>query len=314
MIVSRAAKTDVPKRPSRDDGSRAGDHRPAPVGGIRNAMSVDVEDFFQVQAFAGTLKRDDWDRLPSRIERNLDLVLRMFADHGVHATFFTLGWIADRHPHLVRRIVGEGHELASHGYDHQPIFAQTPAQFREDVRRAKRLLEDIGGSPVKGYRAPTFSLNAKSSWAVDILAEEGHAYSSSIYPIRHDLYGMPNAPRFAHRPRGDEFVELPMTTVAVFGQNLPCSGGGYFRLFPYAVSAWALRRVHHLDRQPCIFYFHPWEVDPDQPRVPGIPWKSRLRHYVNLGRTEARLRRLLNDFAWSRIDRVFFGDSGACDF
>lgn len=272
-----------------------------------NAMSVDVEDFFQVQAFAGAIAREEWERYPSRIERNLEAVLALFHAQGVSATFFTLGWIAERHPHLIRRIVAEGHELASHGYAHHPIFTQSPEEFRADIRRTKRLLEEIGQVPVKGYRAASFSIVAGNLWALDILAEEGHAYSSSIFPIVHDFYGMPQAPRFAFHPRPDGFVEIPMTTLRLAGRNLPCAGGGYFRLLPYTVSRWALKRVNRRDRQPCVFYFHPWEIDPDQPRPAGVPLKSRLRHYVNLRSMEARLRRLLADFAWSRMDRVFLG-------
>ncbi|MGH7088785.1 MAG: XrtA system polysaccharide deacetylase [Stellaceae bacterium] len=270
-----------------------------------NAMSVDVEDFFQVQAFANVISRDDWPLWPCRIERNMDLVLRLLADAGARATFFTLGWIAERYPEIVRSIVAQGHELASHGYAHVPITAQTPDEFRADIRKARQILEQIGQVEVKGYRAATFSMTKRTAWAFDILAEEGHAYSSSIYPIRHDLYGIPDAPRFAHRVGSGPLLEIPMSTVALFGRNLPCSGGGYFRLLPYSVSAAALRRFNRRDGRPGVFYFHPWEIDPDQPRVPRVPWRNRVRHYVNLSRMEAKLRRLLRDFAWDRLDRVF---------
>lgn len=279
--------------------------RRAAVGPVRNAMSVDVEDFFQVQAFAGVIDRKDWGSYPDRVERNLDVVLKLFAQHRVNATFFTLGWIAERHPALIRRIVSEGHELASHGYAHYPVFDQSPEEFRADVRRTKQILEEIGQVPVKGYRAASFSIGAKNLWALDVLAEEGYAYSSSIFPILHDFYGMPEAPRFAFHPRADGFVEIPMSTLSAFGRNLPFSGGGYFRLLPYGVSRWALGRVNRREGQPCVFYFHPWEVDPAQPRPDGVPLKSRFRHYLNLDRMEARLDRLLGDFAWSRMDRVF---------
>jgi polysaccharide deacetylase family protein (PEP-CTERM system associated) len=277
---------------------------------IRNAMTVDVEDFFQVQAFASCIDRGSWDNAPRRVENNTDRILSLFSDVGITATFFTLGWVAQRHPDLVRRIVEQGHELASHGFAHIPVHEQSPDEFRQDVRNTKRLLEDVGGVPVKGYRAASFSIGAKTLWAFDVLASEGYEYSSSIYPIVHDLYGMPNAPRFAHRPEGRGIAEIPMTTLSLFGRNFPCSGGGYFRLLPYPLSRWALRRVNARERQPCIFYFHPWEIDPDQPRVAGAPLKSRVRHYLNLQRMEGRLRRLLKDFVWGRMDDVFLGRVG----
>lgn len=281
----------------------------------RNAMTIDVEDFFQVQAFAGCVPRSDWDTIPRRVEANTEKALQCFADARVSATFFTLGWVAERHPDLVRRIVAEGHELASHGYSHVPVFDQTPDQFRADIRRTKALLEDLGGVPIKGYRAASFSIGQRTLWALPILAEEGHLYSSSIFPVRHDFYGLPDAPRFSFRPNENGFLEMPLTTVSVMGKNLPCSGGGYFRLLPYAFSRWAFRRVNTQDRQPCIFYFHPWELDPDQPRIQNAPLKSRFRHYTNLGKMETRLRRLLKEFAWDRMDRIFLepamADGGA---
>lgn len=269
-------------------------------------MSVDVEDWFQVQAFADRIDRADWDGFAPRVERNTDAVLDLFDEAGVKATFFTLGWVAERFPGLVRRIVDEGHELASHGWAHVRVDSQTPEAFRQDVRRTKALLEDAGGVPVAGYRAATFSIGARETWAFKVLAEEGYAYSSSIYPIRHDYYGMPDAPRFPFRPAGAEgTVEIPMTTVQLGGRNLPCSGGGYFRLLPYGVSRWQLERVNRIDRQPCIFYFHPWEIDPDQPRQRGVSAKTAFRHYTGLGRMRGRLRRLLRDFRWTRMDRAF---------
>jgi polysaccharide deacetylase family protein (PEP-CTERM system associated) len=275
---------------------------------VRNAMTVDVEDFFQVQAFAGSIERSSWDEWPRRVEANTERILALFEEHRVKATFFALGWIAERHPMLIRRIVASGHELASHGYAHVPVFEQTAAEFRADIRRTKRLLEDIAGTPVKGYRAASFSIGETTLWALPILAEEGYRYSSSVFPVVHDHYGMPSAPRFAFRPQEHGFIEVPLTTVTLLGRNLPCSGGGYFRLLPYAWSRWGLRRVNHHDGQAGIFYFHPWELDPDQPRLTGLPWKSRLRHYLNLSRMEARLRRLLADFAWDRMDNVFLGE------
>lgn len=272
-----------------------------------NAMSVDVEDYFQVQALAPVVRRSDWDGLPRRVEANVHRLLALFGDAGVRATFFTLGWIAERHPALVRRIVNEGHELASHGWDHTRADAQDEAVFRADVRRTKQLLESVGGVPVMGYRAATFSIGPKNRWAFRVLAEEGYRYSSSLYPIRHDLYGDTSAPRAPFRPEGTDLVEVPMTTVSWLGRNLPCSGGGYFRLLPYALSRAAMRRVNGREDRACVFYFHPWEVDPGQPRQTGLGAKARFRHYTNLDRMEARLRRLLADFAWDRMDRVFLG-------
>jgi polysaccharide deacetylase family protein (PEP-CTERM system associated) len=283
-----------------------------PARGLVNAMSIDVEDYFQVQALAGVFARDGWTAQECRVERNMDVILDMLAASGQKATFFTLGWIAERYKPMVRRIVAGGHELASHGMAHYRADSQTPAQFREDVSRTKRLLEDIGGVAVTGYRAASFSIGARNLWAHKELAESGYRYSSSIYPIRHDLYGMPDAPRFAYQPEGlGGFWECPVTTVRLFGQNLPCGGGGYFRLLPYGVSRWQLRQVNKADGRPCIFYFHPWEIDPDQPRQTGISLRTRFRHYTNLGRMEARLSRLLSDFRWDRMDRVFLGEKAA---
>lgn len=279
-------------------------------GKIVNAMSVDVEDYYQVQAFANVIGRSDWDKWESRVEANTERTLAMFADTGTKATFYTLGWVAERHGPLIRRIVQEGHELGSHGYSHVRVHEQTPEAFRADVRKTKRILEDAGGIPVKGYRAATFSIGQRSQWAFEILAEEGHLYSSSVNPIHHDLYGMPGAPRFAYRPSGvANFEEFPITTMRLFGSNIPCGGGGYFRLLPYALSRWARRQVNRRDGQPCIFYFHPWEIDPGQPRVPGISAKTRFRHYTNLASMESRMRQLLSDFAWDRMDTVFLGRS-----
>ncbi len=278
------------------------DARPA----IVNAMSVDVEDYLHVSAFERHIRREDWDSLPCRVEQNTDRILALFDEHGVKATFFMLGWVAERYPALVRRIVAGGHELASHGYSHVRVTQQTPEEFRVDVIRNKQLLEDIGGQPVIGYRAASYSIGAKNLWALQVLEETGHHYSSSIYPIRHDLYGMPSAPRFAFRPHEKQgLLEIPVTTVWLFNRKLPCGGGGYFRLLPYSWSRWALKRVNQRDGEACIFYFHPWEIDPEQPRQTGINFKTRIRHYLNLARTEGRLRRLLSDFSWDRVDRVF---------
>jgi len=276
----------------------------------QNALTVDVEDYFQVEAFAGVIDRRDWDALPRRVVRNTDRLLDILAASGVSGTFFTLGWVAERHPELVRRIVANGHELASHGSDHYRVDQQSPAEFRNDVRRSKVLLEDIGGAAVTGYRAPTFSVGAKSRWAHQILAEEGFRYSSSVYPIAHDLYGVPEAPRRPFCPLPG-FIEIPLTTVRLFGRNFPTAGGGYFRLLPYALTRTALRRAGGELRTSCVFYLHPWEIDPDQPRQVQAPFRSRLRHYVNLGRTEDRLRRLLRDFRWTRMDHLFLDETGS---
>lgn len=275
-------------------------------GRMVNAMSVDVEDYFQVQALAGVVDRTSWDERPSRVERNTHAILDLFAEQGVKATFFTLGWIAERHLNLVRRIVGDGHELASHGSDHRRADDQSPAEFRRDVGEAKRRLEDLGGVAVLGYRAPTFSIGAVNLWAFDVLAEEGYAYSSSVYPVRHDYYGMPSAPRFAFLPRlAHGIEEYPITTVRICGRNLPAGGGGFFRLLPYAVSRAAISRVNATDGRAAIFYFHPWEIDAGQPRFDGLPLKLRFRHYLNLDKTLGRLKRLIRDFCWDRMDRVF---------
>jgi len=275
---------------------------------IVNAMTVDVEDYFQVQAFADTIRRADWDSLPCRVERNSDRVLELFAAAGVRGTFFTLGWVAERYPALVRRIAEAGHELASHGWAHFRADEQPPEGFRADVRRTKDVLEQTGGVPVAGYRAASFSIGARNLWALEVLAEEGYRYSSSVYPVRHDIYGMPEAPRFPFRPLPDRsFREFPISTTVIGGRNWPIGGGGYFRLLPYRLSVAAIDRVHRRDGRPCIFYFHPWEIDPDQPRQHSAPLKSRLRHYTNLGRMEQKLRRLLDRFAWDRMDRVLDG-------
>lgn len=273
---------------------------------IVNAMTVDVEEYFQVSAFAHCVSRADWDSLPSRIEDSMRRLLELLGQHGAGCTFFTLGWIAERHGGLIRRMVEAGHEIASHGYEHRRATDQTAEEFRADVRRTKALLEDIGGVPVRGYRAASFSFDRTNPWVHAVLAEEGYRYSSSIYPVRHDHYGIPDAPRFPYRPdaaRG--VVELPLSTVRVLGRNLPCSGGGYFRLAPYRLSRWAIRQVNEADRQPAIFYCHPWELDPGQPRTEGLGAKTRFRHYVNLDRMEAKLGRLLADFSWDTMDSVF---------
>jgi len=271
---------------------------------VTNAMTIDVEDYFQVSAFAPYIRRDEWDQRECRVEANVDRLLQALDAHDTHATFFTLGWVAERYPALTRRIVAGGHELASHGYGHERASDLSRAALHADLDRAKKLLEDIGGVPVRGYRAPSFSIGHGNLWAFDTLLETGHQYSSSIYPIQHDHYGMPDAPRFAHR-RSNGLLEVPVTTLKMRQRNLPSSGGGYFRLLPYELSRWMIRRVNQQDGQAAIFYCHPWEFDVGQPRIPGIDAKTRFRHYVNIGRMEARLQRLLQDFRWGRMDHIF---------
>ncbi len=274
---------------------------------IKNAFTIDVEDYFQVSALAPYIDRGSWDQQPCRVERNVDRILEMLDAAQVKATFFALGWIAERYPTMIKQIAAQGHELASHGYGHLRASDQSPSEFKEDVVRAKALLEDLSAQSVAGYRAPSFSIGESNLWALDILRGSGYRYSSSIYPVKHDHYGMPNAPRFAFGPikHDQDFFELPASTVRLFGRNLPAAGGGFFRLLPYECSRWLLRRVNRCDRQPAIFYFHPWEIDPQQPRPKGLSAKTRFRHYVNLRRTEPRLQRLLADFKWDRMDRIF---------
>lgn len=271
---------------------------------IRNALTIDVEDYFQVSAFAPYIPREQWVSRECRVERNVERILRMLDDHDTKATFFTLGWIAERYPHLVKRIVDAGHELASHGYGHERASDLSEDAFFRDVDSAKKLLEDLSGLEVKGYRAPSFSIGERNLWAFDCLERAGYRYSSSIYPIKHDHYGMPDAPRFAHEVRTG-LLEVPVTTARFFERNWPASGGGYFRLMPYGMSRWLLQRVNEHDRQSAVFYFHPWEIDDQQPRISGINAKTRFRHYVNLNKTEARVRRLLADFKWARMDKIF---------
>jgi polysaccharide deacetylase family protein (PEP-CTERM system associated) len=273
---------------------------------IRNAMTIDVEDYFQVSAFAPHIPREAWTTISCRVESNIDRILALLNEEGTKATFFTLGWIAERYPAMVRRIVAEGHELASHGWAHYRVSDQKPDEFREDISRSKALLEEIGGQSVLGYRAPSFSIGRHNQWALTVLEEAGYRYSSSIYPIQHDHYGMPDAPRFAYHPCSDKgLLELPITTIRLFRRNLPAGGGGYFRLWPYPISRWFLQRLNRLERRSAIFYFHPWEMDHEQPRQTGISMKTRFRHYYNLHRMEARIAALTRDFKWDRMDRIF---------
>lgn len=273
---------------------------------IRNAFTCDVEDYFQVSAFAPYIDRASWPARECRVEANIDRILGMLDAAGVHGTFFTLGWIAERYPAMVKRIVAGGHELASHGYGHLRASDQNLVEFTEDISTSKKLLEDLSGQAVRGYRAPSFSIGTANLWALDALLAAGYRYSSSIYPIKHDHYGMPDAPRFAFYPNGPGgLLEVPITTVRLMQRNLPAGGGGYFRLLPYSVSRWLMSRVNEDDGQAAIFYFHPWEIDPGQPRPDGVGWKSRFRHYVNLERMEGRIQALTRDFAWDRMDRIF---------
>ncbi len=270
---------------------------------MRNALSVDVEDWFQVGAFETVIDKADWDSLAPRVERNTDAVLALFGESGVKATFFTLGWVAKRYPALIRRIVEQGHELASHGWDHQRVFTMDAALFRADLSRARHTLEDAAGVAVTGYRAPSFSIDQRTPWAHAVLAEAGYAYSSSVAPLQHDHYGWPEAPRFAFRPLADsDLVEVPVTVADLAGHRL-ATGGGFFRLFPAALTNYAIRQVEGAG-QPAIFYFHPWEIDPGQPRVTNAPVKSRLRHYSRLGAMAGKLRTLIRRHDWGRMDAV----------
>jgi polysaccharide deacetylase family protein (PEP-CTERM system associated) len=272
---------------------------------VKNALSVDVEDWFQVGAFEKVIDRSAWETLPRRVEANTDRVLALFDEAGVKATFFTLGWVAARHPALVRRIAAAGHEIASHGWDHQRVFNMDEAAFRADLDRAHKAIEDASGASPRGYRAPSFSIDARTPWAHPVLAERGYAYSSSVAPIRHDHYGWRDSPRFAWRPvDGASLIELPVTTVNVAGRRFAAGGGGFFRLLPYGFSSWAIRRVNDNESRPAIFYFHPWEVDPEQPRVQEASARSKVRHYTNLDVMEAKLLKLLRDHEWARTDEV----------
>ena len=272
--------------------------------GITNAFTVDVEDYFQVAAFSGSIAREEWDTAECRVESNVYRILELMSANETHGTFFFLGWIAKRYPNLVSEVAACGHEIASHGVEHEKATEQSQQAFKNDIVDSKRLLEDISGSAVIGYRAPSFSVCESNLWVYGILEEAGYQYSSSIYPIKHDHYGMPNASRFPF-PAAAGVREIPATTVRIGSVNWPAAGGGYFRLMPYAWSRWCINRVNSAERQPAIFYCHPWEIDPQQPVIRNVSLKSKFRHYVNLSRTHGRLNRLLADFHWDRIDRVF---------
>jgi polysaccharide deacetylase family protein (PEP-CTERM system associated) len=272
---------------------------------IINAMTIDVEDYFHANALAEAAPISRWEQLDSRVEPNTDRLLDLFARVGITGTFFVLGWVAERYPSIVRRIRAAGHEVASHGYWHQLIYDLPPDRFRDDVRRSKALLEDLTGAAVRGYRAPSYSITTRSLWALDVLIEEGYEYDASIFPIRHDRYGIPDAPRHPHRLTRDAgwLIEAPPSTVRLVGTNLPIAGGGYFRLLPYGWTRWGIARVNRIERRPVIFYLHPWEVDPDQPRM-AVNRVSRFRHYRNLHLTASRLERLLRDFAFGPLADV----------
>jgi polysaccharide deacetylase family protein (PEP-CTERM system associated) len=271
---------------------------------IVNGLSVDVEDWFQVGAFENTISRADWDGLELRVGDNVARILDLFDEAGVKATFFTLGWVAERNRAAMQSIVNRGHELASHGYDHTRVFTLTRNQFSADIAKARAILEDASGKAVTGYRAPSFSIDARNPWAHEVLAEHGYAYSSSVAPVVHDHYGWREAPRFAFDPvPGSDLVEIPVTTALLGKRRLAAGGGGFFRVLPYSFTRWAIRQVNS-DHRPAVFYFHPWEVDPDQPRVSNASVRSRLRHYTNLSRMAGKLSDLLGDFAWGRMDEV----------
>ncbi len=281
---------------------------------MKNALTVDVEDYFQVSAFEKNINRDNWDKLAHRVASNVDKILSIFDEYDAQATFFVLGWVAERYPEIVTKIIASGHELASHGYGHQRVSDLSRDEFIDDITRAKQILEDLGGQSIKGYRAPSYSIGKNNIWALQALAETGHEYSSSIYPIKHDHYGFPTAPRFVFRDKKSGLIEVPITTINFLNRIFPGGGGGFFRFYPYSLSRWAINRVNHKDSQPAIFYFHPWEIDPGQPKQGNISLKTQFRHYLNLHKTESRLLRLLKDFEWGRMDQVFINNREIPDF
>jgi polysaccharide deacetylase family protein (PEP-CTERM system associated) len=281
---------------------------------IVNGLSVDVEDWFQVGAFESVIERDDWNSLADRVDRNVREILELFDAAEVKATFFTLGWVAQRHGGLMREIVSRGHELASHGWDHGRVFRMERKAFAEDIARARKVLEDAAGVAIFGYRAPSFSIDRRTPWAFMELADQGYIYSSSVAPVSHDHYGWAEAPRFAFRPiPGVPLVELPVTTAMFAGKRLAAGGGGFFRVIPYSFTRWAIRQVNGIEGQPAVFYFHPWEIDPGQPRVAGAPLKSRLRHYTNLDKMAGKLRQLVGEFAWGRMDLLAHREAARLD-
>ena len=271
---------------------------------ISNALTIDVEDYFQVSAFSNIINKKNWDEKECRIEKNIDNIISILDLKKIKATFFTLGWIAERYPSMIKKILMEGHELASHGYAHEKVSEISKSDFYQDVTRAKGILEDIGGKQINGYRAPSFSIAEKNFWAMEILSETGHRYSSSIYPVKHDHYGSPNAPRFPYKVFS-ELLEVPPTTVKLFGRNFPASGGGYFRLLPYSISKKMLDHVNNSENKPVVFYFHPWEIDSHQPRISNLSIKTRFRHYKNIEKMEEKIKKLVEDFHWDRMDNIF---------
>ena len=271
---------------------------------ISNALTIDVEDYFQVSAFSKIINKKNWDEKECRIEKNIDTILNILDSKKIKATFFTLGWIAERYPSMIKKIIIEGHELASHGYAHEKVSEISRNDFYQDITRAKGILEDIGGKEVKGYRAPSFSIAEKNFWAMEVLSETGHRYSSSIYPVKHDHYGSPSAPRFPYKIYS-ELLEIPPTTVKLFGRNFPASGGGYFRLFPYSISKKMLNHVNTSENKPVVFYFHPWEIDIHQPKIKNLSVKTRFRHYNNIEKMEEKIKKLVEDFCWDRMDNIF---------
>ena len=305
--MEKTVASQQPTHLSRDFKPNQGDeHRETQgtAGALIHAMTVDVEDYFHVAAFGHVIKTDEWDQWPCRVEANTDKLLQLFDEVGIKATFFILGWVAERYPQVIRAITTRGHEIASHGYSHQLIYKQTPAVFREETARSKALLEDRTGQAITGYRAASYSITRQSLWALDILSELGFTWDSSIFPVIHDNYGIPGSPRHPYQielPNGGSMTEFPLTTAKLLGYSLPAAGGGYFRQYPYPLSKWLFKRASEQTSNPQIFYLHPWEVDPDQPRIPGAGWKSRFRHYTNLGRCYRRLEQLLRDFQFGTV-------------
>ncbi len=280
---------------------------------MRNALTIDVEDYFQVNAFAGIIRQDQWDSYPLRVDGNTRRILDILDSCSITATFFILGWVAERLPALTKEIHRRGHEIACHGYAHELIYAIGPERFRADIRRSKKLLEDQCGVPVNGYRAPSYSITKQSLWALDILVEEGFNYDSSIFPVMHDTYGIPDAQRFPHilETAAGPLVEFPLTTLPLrFGRKevrLPIAGGGYLRLFPARLLTWGIKRINETEKQPAVLYFHPWEIDPDQPRIKEAGLKSRFRHYLNLDKTEGKLRHIYSEIQFTSMHNVLSG-------
>jgi len=271
-----------------------------------NALTIDLEDYYHVTAFDHIVDRRNWDKMETRIEGNCEKILSILNEHKMHATFFVLGWIAERYPILIRTIFNEGHEISSHGFNHRMVYHQSKDAFREDIMKTQSILEDITGIKIKGYRAPTFSINNKSLWALNILCEQGYKYDSSIFPIKHNRYGIPSAKRFPHTIElnsKSNITEFPPSTISLCGSNIPIAGGGYLRLFPVKLIEWGMRKINYTEKQPAIIYLHPWELDPEQPRIPAS-WPSRFRHYINLHSTEKKLRHLLNTFRFTTLRKL----------